>query len=46
VTQKELVFFITPRLVKPIPPGQKTELPTDKVLTPREEREYNWIPIP
>jgi len=44
--EKELAFFITPRLIKPIPPGVKTELPTDKALTPDQEREFNWIPIP
>jgi pilus assembly protein CpaC len=44
--EKELVFFITPKMVKPTPPGQKTELPTDKKLTPEQEREFNWIPIP
>jgi pilus assembly protein CpaC len=44
--EKELVFFITPKMIKPTPPGQKTELPTDKVLTPDQEREFNWIPVP
>lgn len=44
--EKELAFFITPRLVKPAPPGVKTELPTDKRPTPEEEREFQWIPIP
>ena len=46
ITQKELAFFITPKLVKPMPPGQKPALPTDKVLTPEQEREFNWIPVP
>ena len=44
--QKELAFFITPRMVKPIPPGIMPALPTDKKLTPEEEREFNWIPMP
>lgn len=44
--EKELAFFITPRLVKPNAPGVKTELPTDKKLTPEEEREFKWIPLP
>jgi pilus assembly protein CpaC len=43
--QKELVFFITPRLVKPLAPGTKPELPTDKALTPEQEREFQWIPL-
>ena len=46
LTQKELAFFITPRLVKPIPPGVKTELPGENRPTPEEERELQWIPLP
>jgi len=42
----ELMFFITPRLVKASPAGVKPELPTDRKLTPEEEREFNWIPLP
>ncbi len=44
--ETELVFFITPKLVKPLAPGTKPELPTDKALTPEQEREFNWIPLP
>jgi pilus assembly protein CpaC len=44
--EKELAFFITPKLIKPIAPGTKPELPTDKKLTPDEEREFQWIPLP
>jgi len=44
--ERELAFFITPRLVKPIAPGVKTPLPTDNRPTPDEEREFQWIPIP
>jgi pilus assembly protein CpaC len=44
--EKELAFFITPRLVKPIPQGVKTELPGEKPLTPEQEREFQWIPLP
>ncbi|MFZ3209510.1 MAG: pilus assembly protein N-terminal domain-containing protein [Geobacteraceae bacterium] len=43
--EKELVFFITPKLVKPIPPGTKTELPTDKAPTPEQEKELKWMPL-
>ncbi len=42
--QRELVFFITPKLVTPMAPGTKYELPGEKPLTPEEEKEYNWIP--
>lgn len=43
--EKELVFFITPRLARAIPEGQKKELPGEKPLTPEEEDEYRWIPV-
>jgi pilus assembly protein CpaC len=42
--EKELVFFITPKLITPTPPGTKTELPSDKELTEEEERELQWVP--
>lgn len=44
--KKELAFFITPRLVKPIPQGEKIKLPAERPLTPDEEREFKWIPVP
>lgn len=40
ILETELAFFITPRLVKPIAPGVKTELPGDNRPTPDEEREF------
>jgi pilus assembly protein CpaC len=43
--EKELVFFITPTIVKPQLPGTKVDLPTDKPLTPEQEREMQWIPM-
>ncbi len=43
--QTELAFFITPKLVKPIPAGTVTPLPTDNRPTPEEEKEYQWIPL-
>jgi pilus assembly protein CpaC len=42
--ERELVFFITPRMVAAIPQGIKTELPGEKPLTPEQEREFQWIP--
>ena len=44
--ENELAFFITPRLVKPIAPGIKPELPTDNRPTPEEEKEFEWSPVP
>lgn len=46
LVKKELAFFITPRLVKPIPAGEKKALPAERQLTPEEEREFNWVPVP
>lgn len=45
IKEKELVFFITPKIVKPMAPGEKAELPTDRKLTPEEERELKWMPL-
>jgi pilus assembly protein CpaC len=44
LVKKELVFFITPKVVKPNAPGVKPELPTDRKLTPEQEKEFQWIP--
>jgi len=44
--EQELVFFITPRLAKPMAPGVKPELPGEKPLTPEQEKEFEWIPMP
>lgn len=44
--ERELVFFITPRLVQPIAKGEKVDLPGDRPLTPEEEKEFRWIPMP
>lgn len=45
LTEKELIFFITPKIVKAMPPGTKQELPTDKALTPEQENELKWMPL-
>jgi len=45
MSKRELVFFITPKLVNPLSPGTKPELPGEKPLTPEEEREFQWIPL-
>lgn len=43
--EKELVFFITPRLASRTAPGKEPELPTDKPLTQEQERELEWMPL-
>ncbi|MBI5234039.1 MAG: pilus assembly protein CpaC [Deltaproteobacteria bacterium] len=45
LTRNELAFFITAKLVKPIPPGEKTVLPAERPLSPEEEKEHKWIPL-
>lgn len=45
IKEKELVFFITPRIVKPMAKGEKPVLPTDRKLTPAEEDELKWMPL-
>jgi pilus assembly protein CpaC len=46
IKEKELVFFITPKLMRPTAQGVKTELPTDRHPTEQEEKELRWVPIP
>jgi pilus assembly protein CpaC len=45
IKEKELVFFITPVIVRPTPPGIEPVLPTDVELDPDEERELDWMPM-
>jgi len=45
LTEKELVFFITPKVEQPKAPGVKTALPTDRELTPEQEKELRWMPL-
>ena len=45
ITEKELVFFITPKIVQATAPGVATPLPTDQELTPGEARELEWMPL-
>src|SRR6266702_1441357 len=42
LTEKELVFFITPKIIKPLAKWVKQELTTDRKQTPEEERELKW----
>ena len=43
--EKELVFFITPKIVKANAPGETPVLPTEKPLTREQEKELQWIPL-
>jgi pilus assembly protein CpaC len=45
IEKSELAFFITPKLITPLPPGERPELPGEGEPTPEEEREFQWIPI-
>ena len=42
---KELVFFITPKIVKANAPGTVLTLPSDKASTPEQEKELRWMPV-
>jgi pilus assembly protein CpaC len=42
--EKELVFFITPKIVKPLAVGAAQTLPTDRKLTADEKKELQWMP--
>lgn len=44
LAQKELVFFISPKLRTPEAAGDLTELPTDQHLTPEQAEEFTWMP--
>ena len=39
--QKELVFFITPKIITAMAPGTKPDLPT---ITPEQEKDLKWMP--
>lgn len=43
--ERELVFFVTPKIVKPTAQGVKNKLPTDESLTPEQEEELKWMPL-
>lgn len=43
--EKELVFFITPKIIKPMAKGEKAGLPTDRKLTREEEDALKWMPL-
>jgi pilus assembly protein CpaC len=45
LTEKELVFFITPKLGQPSAPGVTPPLPTDQELTPEQHKEFRWMPL-
>jgi pilus assembly protein CpaC len=45
IDKTELAFFITPKLIKPLPPGERPMLPGEGEPTVEEEREFDWIPI-
>ena len=44
IREKDLVFFITPKIVKPVAPGTAVPMPTDRQPDPDEVRELDWIP--
>lgn len=45
IKEKELVFFITPKISKANAPGTDQKLPTDQPITPEQEKELKWMPL-
>jgi pilus assembly protein CpaC len=44
-TERELVFVVTPKLMKPMAPGQKAEIPGANEPTAKQEEDLRWIPM-
>jgi pilus assembly protein CpaC len=44
-TERELVFLVTPKLVKPMAVGSKTELPGVDEPSAAQSEEQKWIPL-
>ncbi len=44
IMEKELVFFITPRLMKPSVDDPKPEILANKALTAEQQAEFQWMP--
>jgi pilus assembly protein CpaC len=45
IKEKELVFFITPKIVKAYVPGIVPMLPTDVTPDPDDVKELDWMPL-
>lgn len=43
--ERELVFFVTPKLVKPLPAGAKPELPGANEPTKEQDNAFKFIPM-
>jgi pilus assembly protein CpaC len=44
-TERELIFIITPKIMKPMPPGQRAELPGANEPTSRQIDDLRWVPL-
>ena len=43
--ERELVFFVTPKLAKALPPGMKPEVPGANEPTKEQDNEFKFIPM-
>jgi len=43
-TERELVFIVTPKIMKPMAPGQRAELPGAAEPTAKQEDDLRWVP--
>jgi Flp pilus assembly secretin CpaC len=44
-TERELVFLVTPKLVKPMEVGSKTDLPGVDEPSAAQNNDMKWIPM-
>jgi len=44
-SERELVFLVTPKIMKPMKPGERVELPGSAEPTERQTDDLRWIPL-
>ncbi len=44
-TERDLVFIVTPKLMKPMAPGERVEIPGANEPTAAQEDDLRWIPM-
>lgn len=44
-TERELVFVVTPKIMKPMPAGDRVQLPGSNEPTAQQQNDLRWIPL-
>jgi len=44
-TERELVFIVTPKIIKPMPAGDRVQLPGSNEPTPEQMDDMRWMPL-